>query len=156
MRLEARIRSTSRPVDLGSTPASEARTASNRSSCTRAASVDTAPRVGSMGEHGFAARHLHLFAQREALVNDLHVHRVVLHERRRRDDRHIEVILEDALRERLEAQVALLDRSVAPFVAPLVLNARELGVEGLRLQRDLRAVEDLLEFFLALEEPPLA
>src|SRR5690348_10312288 len=100
------MRSTMRAVASLSTPSTAPRTSSRRNAWTFRASIGGTP-VPSIGKDGLAARELHLFAKRQALVDDLHVHRVVLHEGRTRDDRDVEVVLEHALRERLEAQVAL-------------------------------------------------
>src|SRR6266704_4103459 len=52
----------------------------------------------------------HEALREDPFQDDLHVHRVVLEERGRRDDCQVVVLIEEALRERFEPQVSLFDR----------------------------------------------
>src|SRR5256885_17082017 len=56
-------------------------------------------------------RRTHEPLREDPFEDDLHVHRIVLKEGRGGDDRQIVVVVQEAFRERLEAQGTLLDRS---------------------------------------------
>src|SRR5207244_13333891 len=70
-------------------------------------------------------RRAHESLRQHALEDDLHVHRIVLQQRRRRDNRQILVVVEHPFGKELEPQVAFLDRRVTQLVPSGVLDSRE-------------------------------
>src|SRR2546427_1267214 len=88
--------------------------------------------------------------------DDLHVHRVVLEQRRGRIDRQVGVLIEQAFRERLKPQVSLLDRRVAQLVPVRVLDAAEVRVDVPSIGDLLDLRKDVVEIFRALEQSEAA
>src|SRR5437764_631271 len=73
-------------------------------------------------------RRPHQALREHPLQDDLHVHRVVLQERRRGHDREVVVVVQEGFRERLESEVALLDRRVPQLVTFRLLDDAVLRV----------------------------
>src|SRR3989440_7476594 len=88
--------------------------------------------------------------------DDLHVHRIVLKEGRGGDDRQIVVVVQEAFRERLEAQVTLLDRRIPQLVTVRMLDAAEMRVDVTAIGDLLDPREDVVEVLRALEQPEAA
>src|SRR3989442_7928548 len=65
----------------------------------------------------------HEALRQDPFQDDLHVHRVVLKQRRGRNDRQVVVLIEQAFREWLEPPISFLDRRVAPPGSPPVFHA---------------------------------
>ena len=86
----------------------------------------------------------------DAVEDDVHVHRVVLEDGAVRDERRAVVVVEDAVHERLEPEVALLDRQVVAFVAVVVEDAREVDHVLFEVE-ELARIEHFLEVLLGLE-----
>src|SRR3990172_11399041 len=77
----------------------------------------------------------------------------MLEQRRRRDDRQVEVPVQEALCEGLEPKIALLDRRVAQLVPVRVLDPAEMGVDVPILRDLLDLRKDVVEVLGPLEEP---
>src|SRR2546425_770610 len=119
--------------------------------CTRTPPWRWSSRLGLLERD---ARHLHELLREHALEDDLHVHRVVLEQRGGRDEREVVVVVQQALRERLEPQVALLDRRVPELGPALVLDAGEVRVD-VPARRLLDAVDHGREVLGPLQEATL-
>src|SRR2546422_4075529 len=71
----------------------------------------------------------HEALRQDPFQDDFHIHRVVLKQRRGRNNRQVVVLIEQAFRERLKPQIPLLDRRVPQLVPVRVLDAAEVRVD---------------------------
>src|SRR3989454_3532424 len=93
----------------------------------------------------------HEALRQDPLQDDFHVHRVVLEQRRRRNDRQVVVLIEQAFREWLESQIPFLDRRVSQLVPLPVLDAAEVRVDVPPVGGLLDLGKDVVGILRALE-----
>src|SRR2546428_11506383 len=92
----------------------------------------------------------------DPLQDYLHVHRIVLQERRRRDNRQIVVVVEQTFGQGLEPKVAFLDRRVPQLVPVGVLDSAEVRVDVSTVGGLLVLRQDVVEILGPLEEAETA
>src|SRR5271157_3859735 len=89
------------------------------------------------------------------LVEELHVHRVVLEQRRARDHRHVVVAFGEDLRERVEPDEPSLDRSEPELPRPVELDPGEVEINWAVGRAD-ELLHDRVELLCLLEARALA
>src|SRR5271157_633229 len=108
-----------------------------------------------LGSGGGRSVQLRPTARQRPLVQELHVHRVVLEERRARDHRHVVVPFGEDLRERVEPDEAPFDRRETELPRSVELDTREVEVDRSVGGPD-ELLDDRVELLRLLEARPLA